>query len=141
MSSRRPSIPSQSVGRSGTHPALGNIGDEAELYAEIDRLEEDNAQLRHEIDALREAVAARDVFLGVAGLELRNALGGILVAATNLRFRASQAAGVPGWVAERVEVIARESLSFVRRATALLDAVGLRAGLTRDTDEDHRHRR
>jgi signal transduction histidine kinase len=103
----------------------------ASLLAEVERLRAENMLAQAEIASLREAVAARDTFLGTAGHELRNAMGGVLVAATNLRFRARHAPGVPPWVAERLELIARQSRGFVRRATTLLDVSRLSTGTLR----------
>jgi signal transduction histidine kinase len=129
-------VASRSTRPSG-HPVPRSIGrssegaDADELRAEVETLREENLRARREIADLREAVMARDVFLGTAGLELRNAMGGILVAATNLRFRASHAPGVPAWVGERVELITRQSRSFVRRATTLLDVSRLSTGALR----------
>jgi signal transduction histidine kinase len=127
--STHPSGPPSDVPRSGAHAVVDP--ERERLRAEVERLEDENVCARREIADLREAVIARDAFLAAAGLELRNAVGGILVAATNLRFRASLAPGVPPWVAERVELITRQSRGFVRRATTLVDVSRISSGALR----------
>jgi len=97
------------------------------LRAETERLRTENSNAKREVAELREAVAMRDAFLRAAGHELRNAMGSIFVATTNLRFQADPKL-VPPWVADRLELIARQSRSFVRRATTLVDVSRLSAG-------------
>jgi signal transduction histidine kinase len=119
--------PSPAQGRAGRRtPDDSDLIDQ--LGAEVARLEEENRRAAEEIASLREAVAARDVFLAAAARELRNAMGGVLVAATHLRFRVNKSAGLPPWVLERVELISRQARGFVRRATTLLDVARLLSG-------------
>lgn len=111
--------------------ALAADDDPAEESDAVRALREENARLRDalhkttaEADALRDAVAARDAFIATAGHELRNAMGGVLVAATHLHSQtcqASQDVPLPAFVIPRLEQIARLSRTFVRRATTLLD--------------------
>jgi two-component system OmpR family sensor kinase len=94
------------------------------LRAEIARLRDALRETAAEADALREAVAARDAFIATAGHELRNAMGGVLVAATHLHsqaYQANQKDALPAFIVPRIEQIARLSRTFVRRATTLLD--------------------
>ena len=94
------------------------------LHAEIARLRDALHETAAEAEALRDAVAARDAFIATAGHELRNAMGGVLVAATHLHSQmcqASQKDALPAFVVPRLEQIARLSRTFVRRATTLLD--------------------
>jgi signal transduction histidine kinase len=117
-------------------PAIGSgrrsdAAEIARLRREIDRLRAEALEARLEAVELREAVAARDAFLGAAGHELRNAMGSLLVATTNLRFRAAKHGNPPAWVAGRLDLIARQSRGFVRRATTILDVSRLSAGSLR----------
>jgi signal transduction histidine kinase len=96
----------------------------------VERLRSENSDVKNEVAELREAVATRDAFLRAAGHELRNAMGSILVAATNLRFHADRQV-TPSWVATRLELITRQSRDFVRRATTLLDVSRLSTGSLR----------
>jgi two-component system OmpR family sensor kinase len=94
------------------------------LQAEVVRLRGALRESAAEADSLREAVAARDAFIATAGHELRNAMGGVLVAATHLHSQAyqiSQTEPLPAFLVPRLEQIARLSRTFVRRATTLLD--------------------
>jgi two-component system OmpR family sensor kinase len=94
------------------------------LQAEILRLRDALRETAAEADRLRDAVAARDAFIATAGHELRNAMGGVLVAATHLHsqtHQTSQKEPLPAFIVPRLEQIARLSRTFVRRATTLLD--------------------
>jgi two-component system OmpR family sensor kinase len=94
------------------------------LQAEIARLRGALRESAAEADCLREAVSARDAFIATAGHELRNAMGGVLVAATHLHsqaYQTSQREPVPAFLVARLEQLARLSRTFVRRATTLLD--------------------
>lgn len=98
------------------------------LRAEVARLRKESHESQREIADLKEALAARDAFIATAGHELRNAVGGIVVAATNLQFLANRTEALPPWVAHRLEAIARQSNGFARRATTLLDVSRLTSG-------------
>jgi signal transduction histidine kinase len=98
------------------------------LRREVDRLRVAHRAAACEVARLREAVEARDAFLVAAGHELRNAMGSILVATTNLRFRAAHEPGLPAWVGERLDLVARQSRGFVRRTTTLLDVSRFSSG-------------
>ncbi len=105
------------------------------LRAEVRRLrsegleaQRDLAEARREAADLREALSARDAFIATAGHELRNAVGGIVVAATNLQFQSNRTDSMPPWVAARLQAIAQLSRGFARRATTLLDVSRLTSG-------------
>jgi two-component system, OmpR family, sensor kinase len=98
------------------------------LYTELQRLRVDYREAQRELAELKEAVVARDAFIATAGHELRNAMGGILVAATSLRFGPGPSGELPPGVAKRLDSIARQARSFVRRATTLLDVSRLTTG-------------
>jgi signal transduction histidine kinase len=98
------------------------------LRAEVLRLRKESHEAQRENAELREALAARDAFIATAGHELRNAVGGIVVAATNVQFLASRTPGLPPWVVGRLEAMARQSRGFARRATTLLDVSRLTSG-------------
>jgi signal transduction histidine kinase len=98
------------------------------LRAEVLRLRNECHEVQRENAELREALAARDAFIATAGHELRNAVGGIVVAATNVQFLASRTQGLPPWLAGRLEAMARQSRGFARRATTLLDVSRLTSG-------------
>jgi two-component system, OmpR family, sensor kinase len=88
----------------------------------------DADEARREASELREALCARDAFIATAGHELRNAVGGIVVAATNLQFLSGHAGGIPPWVEARLRAIVHQSRGFARRATTLLDVSRLTSG-------------
>jgi signal transduction histidine kinase len=106
----------------------------SELERELAALRAENARLREEekssqqlIRDLGDAIAARDTFIAIAGHELRNPMGAIMVAATSLLHRASNEP-VPEWLAPRLAALERQSRSFIRRATTLLDVSRLSTG-------------
>jgi signal transduction histidine kinase len=101
------------------------------LRAEVSRLHAQSREAERQIAELREALAARDAFIATAGHELRNAVGGIVVAATNLQFLTGRAEGLPLWVIARLEAIARHSRGFARRASTLLDVSRITSGALR----------
>jgi signal transduction histidine kinase len=86
------------------------------MLRELARLRAENARAAKEVAELREAVAARDAFIAIAGHDLRNAMSGVVVAATNLRFRASRDPALPAWLVDRLQLLARHARGFVRRA-------------------------
>jgi len=107
--------------------AAANADEASALRSEVFRLRAENREAHRRLSELSEAVAARDAFIATAGHELRNAMSGVLVAATNLYLRANRTDGVPDWVTARLEMIARQSRGFIRRATTLLDVSRLTA--------------
>ncbi len=125
----------------------------AKLRAENARLREQEKRSAQLIRELGDAVAARDSFIAIAGHELRNPMGTVLVAATNLVHRLARSEEpVPAWLAPRLGILERQARSFVRRATTLLDVSRISAGnlsldpeivdfsqLTRDTLELFSH--
>ena len=95
-----------------------------------ERVEELRAALQEARAAnarLTEAVAARDAFIAVAGHELRNPMGPVILGITSLIFRA-RAGDLPDWVLPRIEALDRQLRRFVRRATTLLDVSRLATG-------------
>jgi signal transduction histidine kinase len=101
------------------------------LRAEIGLLRAEGAEIKSQAAELREALVARDTFIAIAGRELRNSMGAVMLATTNLRFRAAHCEGLPDWVVERLDAIAHQSWTFVRRATTLLDVSELTSGGSR----------
>jgi two-component system OmpR family sensor kinase len=95
--------------------------DPAALGAQIERLRAELREAQRATDALKDAVGARDAFIATAGHELRNAMGGVLVAATHLHSQVSRNEDLPPFIVQRLDQIARLSRTFVRRATTLLD--------------------
>ncbi|HEX3771526.1 MAG TPA: HAMP domain-containing sensor histidine kinase [Polyangiaceae bacterium] len=92
--------------------------------AEIARLVERGEAAEREIRALREAVAARDAFIAVAGFELRNPMSAVGLGIANLLSQAQLEAhrgAVPAWVVDRLASLDQRARSFVRRSTTLLD--------------------
>jgi two-component system OmpR family sensor kinase len=73
------------------------------------------------IRALKEAVAARDTVIAVAGHELRNPMGAIVVNVTNILYRMRREDGIPEWISTRLAALEKQTTNFVRRATTLLD--------------------
>ena len=94
---------------------------------EVARLRGVTAQVETENRALREAVAARDRFIAIAGFELRNPMGAIALGISNLAFQLKRTDDVPSWIGERVESLDRRTRNFVRRSTTLLDVSRLAA--------------
>jgi signal transduction histidine kinase len=102
---------------------------EAPPEPELAAVRADNARLREELKRaerllreLRDAVAARDAFIAIAGHELRNPMGAVMIAATSLAHRAAHTEEVvPEWLAPRLDSLERQARLFVRRATAILD--------------------
>jgi two-component system, OmpR family, sensor kinase len=109
--------------------ALPELPDElTSLRLEVERLRDEHRRLERTVSELRDAVAARDEFIGVAGHELRNAMGGIVVAITNVGAHARKKGDLPPWAGQRMELMVRQARSFVRRATTLIDVSRLASG-------------
>jgi signal transduction histidine kinase len=98
------------------------------LCSELQHLRLENQAAKRLISELREAVAARDRFIAVAGHELRNPMGAIVLGASNLLFVARRDGSLPAWATARVESLERQARNFVRRATTLLDVSRLASG-------------
>jgi signal transduction histidine kinase len=104
-------------------------GDElAELCAELQQLRLENQAAKRRIGELRDAVAARDQFIAIAGHELRNPMGAIVLGVSNLVFVARRDDSLPAWATARLESLERQARNFVRRATTLLDVSRLASG-------------
>jgi signal transduction histidine kinase len=109
---------------------------EAPPEPELAAVRADNARLREELKRaerllreLRDAVAARDAFIAIAGHELRNPMGAVMIAATSLAHRAAHTEEVvPEWLAPRLDSLERQARLFVRRATAILDVSRISTG-------------
>jgi signal transduction histidine kinase len=105
------------------------VADElAELCAELQRLRLENQAAKRLIGELRDAVAARDQFIAVAGHELRNPMGAIVLGVSNLLFVARRDESLAPWATVRLEALERQARNFVRRATTLLDVSRLASG-------------
>ncbi len=101
----------------------------ASLRAENARLREDAKRSEQLVRELGDAVAARDTFIAVAGHELRNPMGAIMVAATSLAHRASMGGdALPPWLVARLATLERQARSFIVRATTLLDVSRISTG-------------
>jgi two-component system OmpR family sensor kinase len=108
----------------------------AAVRAEVTRLREELKHSERLTRELAEAVAARDAFIAVAGHELRNPMGALMIAATSLARRASVAEEpIPAWLAPRLAALERQARLFVRRATTLLDVSRISTGHLRLTPE------
>jgi signal transduction histidine kinase len=111
-----------SISPRGTGSQTLSVRDQLDAArAEIARLSERSEDAERELRALREAVAARDAFIAVAGLELRTPMSDLALCVSSLTFQAKQAGDVPAWAIERLESFEQGTRSFVRRSTTLLD--------------------
>jgi two-component system OmpR family sensor kinase len=104
----------------------------AALRAEVTRLREKERSSAQMIRELADAVAARDSFIAIAGHELRNPMGALLIGATNLAHRAAHTdEPLPSWLLPRLAGLERQARNFVRRATTLLDVSRITSGQLR----------
>jgi two-component system OmpR family sensor kinase len=100
-----------------------------DLRAEVLRLHAEARAREVHLRDLRDAVAARDAFIAIAGHELRNPMGTILMAITHLLHQVRVSSGdLPPWLPARVEKLEKHTRLFVRRATTLLDVARFNAG-------------
>jgi signal transduction histidine kinase len=111
-------------------PSPGSAHDDEleDLRVEVRRLRLQQGANQRTIRDLSAAVAARDEFIAIVGLELRNPLGAIVVSASNLIYKADRERELPPWVKPRLLALERQTRSFVRRATTLLDVKRLATG-------------
>ncbi len=106
----------------------------ATLRAEVARLREAERRCRRlsVIRELGDAVLPRDAFIAIAGHELRNPMGAILLAVTNMAHVATQlrekGEALPEWIPSRLGALERQARTFVRRATTLLDVSRITSG-------------
>ncbi|HEY2510366.1 MAG TPA: HAMP domain-containing sensor histidine kinase [Polyangiaceae bacterium] len=101
----------------------------AALQAEVARLREREKRSEQLIRELGDAVAARDAFIAIAGHELRNPMGAVMLAATSIAHRlAENTQPLPAWLPARLASLERQARIFVRRATTLLDVSRITAG-------------
>ncbi len=98
------------------------------LRAEVARLQEAEKRSERIIRELGAAVAARDSFIAIAGHELRNPMGAILLAVTNMLRAPYANEGLPEWLVPRLASLERQARLFVRRATTLLDVTRITSG-------------
>ena len=107
-------------------PALDEDLDD--LRAEVQRLRRMQGTAQRTIRRLSAAVAAREEFIAIMGSELRNPMGAIAVIASNMIYRAEREPDLPAWLEPRLVTLERQTRSFVRRATTLLDVARLASG-------------
>ncbi len=107
-------------------PALGDELDD--LRAEIQRLRLEQVTDQRTIRDLSAAVAARDEFIAMVAHELRNPMGAIVVSASNMMYKAGREQDPPPWLKPRLSALERQTRTFVRRATTLLDIERLATG-------------
>ena len=102
------------------HDAPGQTGTDA--AAEL-------ADLRRQVEALREAVRARDDFIAIAAHELRNPMTPIM-AVSELALKAARDAGTacPPRIAILLERMQLFTQDFIQRSTRLLDVSRIEAG-------------
>ena len=98
---------------------------------EIEQLKEQQRQYELQIGVLRDAVEARDRFLGIAAHELRNPMAAISLAVDSIRFQAARSEEVCPWLRDRLEALERQTRYFVRRSTMLLDVNRVATGQLR----------
>jgi signal transduction histidine kinase len=99
-----------------------------DLRAEVQRLRLEQGTDQRTIRDLNAAIAARDEFIAIVGHELRNPMGAIVVSASNLIYKAGREQDLPPWLKPRLLTLERQTRSFIRRATTLLDVKRLATG-------------
>ena len=110
--------------------SVPSIADELEATrARLRALRREHRKATRDIRDLKEAVAARDALIAIAGHELRNPMGAIVVSVTNMLFRTRGAEHLPPWLEPRLRSLDKQARNFVRRATTLLDVSRLTTGL------------
>jgi signal transduction histidine kinase len=116
--------------------AASAVDDElGDLRAEVHRLRLEHGTTQRTIRDLNAAVAARDEFIAIVGHELRNPMGAIVVCASNIAYKAGREQDLPAWLEPRLLMLGRQTRTFVRRATTLLDVKHLATG-NFDIDRD-----
>jgi signal transduction histidine kinase len=126
---------SPSVDGAAPTPASAADDELDDLRAEVQRLRLEQATTQRTIRDLSAAVAARDEFIAIVGHELRNAMGAIVVSASNIAYKAGREQDLPAWLNPRLLMLERETRTFIRRATTLLDVKRLATG-NFDVDRD-----
>jgi len=106
-----------------------------DLRAEIKRLRLERGIRQQTIRDLSAAVAARDAFIAIVGHELRNPMGAIVISASHMLYKAGREPDMPPWIMPLLLTLERQTRSFVRRATTLLDVERFAAG-TFEVDRD-----
>jgi two-component system OmpR family sensor kinase len=116
--------------RSQTAPSpASSLDDELDdLRAEVQRLRLEQGTAQRTIRDLGAAVAARDEFIAIVSHELRNPMGAIVVSATSMIYKSKREAAPPAWLEPALSRLERQTRSFVRRATTLLDVSRLATG-------------
>jgi len=92
-----------------------------DLRAEVQRLRLEQGTSQRTVRDLSDAVAARDAFIEMVGHELRNPMGAIVVSTSNMVYKAGGERDLPPWLEPRLLTLERQTRSFVRRATVLLN--------------------
>ena len=109
--------------------SASDLSDELDgLRAEVPRLRLEHGTAQRTIRALGAAVAARDEFIAIVGHELRGPMGAIVVSATSMIYQAEREEAPPPWLKPRLSLLERQTRSFVRRATTLLEVSRLATG-------------
>ena len=119
---------SQTADTAAPTPASA-VGDELyDLRAEVQRLRLEHGTHQRTIRELSAAVAARDEFIAIVAHELRNPMAAIVVSASNMIYKADCEQDPPPWLRPRLSTLERQTRTFVRRATTLLDVKRLATG-------------
>jgi signal transduction histidine kinase len=119
---------SQTADAAAPTPA-SSLDDELDgLRVEVQRLRRKRRTDQRTIRDLSAAVAARDEFIAIVGIELRNSMGAIVVSASNMIYKAGREQDVPPWLKPRLLTLERQTRSFARRALTLLDVKRLATG-------------
>jgi signal transduction histidine kinase len=109
--------------------AASALADELDgLRVEVQRLRRKRSTDQRTIRDLRAAVAARDEFIAIVGIELRNPLGAIVVNSSNMIYKAGREQDVPPWLKPRLLTLELQIRNLVRRALTLLDGKRLATG-------------
>jgi len=119
---------SRNADAAASTPASGLDDELDDLRAEVQRLRQEQGAAQRTIRDLGVAVAARDEFIAIVGHELRSPMGPIVVSATSMIYQAEREQAPPLWLKPRLSMLERQTRSFVRRATALLDVSRLATG-------------
>ncbi len=104
------------------------VDDARAIRRELRRVRREYREALRTIGELKEAVAARDEMIAVAGHELRNPMGAVVVNVTHMVFRGRREGDLPEWVGLRLDALEKQARNFVRRATTLLDVSRLTTG-------------
>ncbi len=119
---------SQTAEAAAPTPASALGGELDDLRVEVQRLRLEQGRNQRAIRDLKAAVAARDEFIAIVAHELRNPMAAIVVSASNMIYKAGREQDPPPWLKPRLLTLERQTRTFVRRATTLLDVKRLATG-------------